>query len=210
MDNQPVQEMANNGPEGHQNALRNVQPMDKRTADALSALPPALAEMYAHMWNEGSNLAAVSDIIIRIAAVFEDDRAGRSTRQPVAPHVTETSNISAVNAQSNALAAKRALMKSVRAIDEYDGRIQNDAARKYLRDCERYFREIAQFARAHPEEYDKVIRASGALKGRAAQFWKRHEQHIAVTDPSIEIRTFSAYVAWIKLEFSEHLGEEKR
>ena len=26
----------------------------------------------------------------------------------------------------------------------------------------------------------------------------------------MEIRTFSVYVAWIKLEFSEHLGEEKR
>ena len=120
------------------------------------------------MWNEGSNLAAASNMIIRITAVFEDDRAGRGTGHRVPRMLPKRPMFSAVNAQSNASAAKRALMKSVRAIDEYDGRIQNNATCKYLRDCERYFREIAQFAGAHPEEYNKVIRASGALKGRAA------------------------------------------
>lgn len=203
MDDHHPHGTANDGPEAH----RPAPPMDERTARALSVLPPALAETYANMWRVDGNLVVVSDMIIRTAAAFEHERAERGT-----PQVTHYDNTisDAVRAQSSALAAKRALIKSVRAIDEYDGRIQDDAARKYLRDCERYFREITQFAGAQPEEYDKVIRASGALKGRAAQFWKRHEQHIAVTDPSQEVRTFTAYKAWIEREFSEHLGGEKR
>ena len=55
-----------------------------------------------------------------------------------------------------------------------------------------------------------MIRASGALKGRVAQFWKYYKQHIAVIDPSQEVCTFTAYKAWIEREFSEYLGGEKQ
>lgn len=182
--------------------------MDPITIRALQVMPTALAATYIDLWREENDLDGITRLIHETARSFERDRQERPT-EPA--HVETPVNAPIHTEPSVAItASKRALMKGIRNIEEYNSHIKDDAARKYLRDCERYFREIAQFTGMEPEDYDKVIRASGALKGHAASQWKRQEERIAATDPDQAVRTFAAYQNWIEREFSEHLGEEKR
>jgi hypothetical protein len=107
------------------------------------------------------------------------------------------------------IALKRALLKKVPSIREYAGAIKDDAAREYLRDCERFFKETSYLAGTEIEDADKIIYARGALTGKAAKAWTTYEQQL-IGSYGTRIGTWQEYKDWILREFSEHLGPEKR
>ena len=169
------------------------------TDQALNCLPRDVAGMYYEAWQQAPNKALMSQVI--------KDAAGRLSSPPTStPQPTPSSSVGDEAARS---LAKKTILKNIRPIDTYGGRVQNDGARKYLLDCERYFREITHYAGAEPDECDKIIHASGRLVQRASESWRAFEQKVAgrYAEP---IQTWAAYRQWIEQEFSEHLGPEKR
>ncbi|KAJ6088519.1 hypothetical protein N7486_009780 [Penicillium sp. IBT 16267x] len=80
-----------------------------------------------------------------------------------------------------------ALLKDIRPIEKYGGKIQQFAAQKFLLDCDRYFEEIKLYLGEEPSEQAKVAGNYATL-----------------------IETFQSFKSWIEHEFSEHLGKEKR
>jgi hypothetical protein len=62
---------------------------------------------------------------------------------------------------------KRALLKTIRKIRDYTGKIQGDAAREYLYDCERYFQQVAEFSASALIDREKIMYASSALLEKA-------------------------------------------
>jgi hypothetical protein len=172
------------------------------TDRALNQLPHDVAVLHYQAWHMAPDKAIQSQLI-KIAAEREAEAALRATASVPPVAVRET------HPDSAQIAIRKAILKSIRPIDNYDGRYKNDAARKYLLDCERYFREITQYAGAEPQDTDKIIHASGRLTGRAADTWRTFEDKVA-GHYAARIETWTAYRSWIEQEFSEHLGPEKR
>ncbi|KAJ5137893.1 hypothetical protein N7526_004126 [Penicillium atrosanguineum] len=125
------------------------------------------------------------------------------------PDTSETTRSTLSRDGSAQKAVRKAVLKNIRPIENYQGAVKSDAARKYLRDCERYFREISSYAGAEPDDSTKIIHASGRLLKRAAETWRAYTDQVAGRYGE-EITTWQAYKDWINREFSEHLGPEKR
>ena len=100
-------------------------------------------------------------------------------------------------------------MKKILPIRQYSGAIKNDAAREFLRDCERFFKQTEQLARTQIDDSDKVINSRGALKEKAERAWTTYEHQLG-NSYSFQIQTWQDFKDWILREFSEHLGPEKR
>ena len=104
---------------------------------------------------------------------------------------------------------RRTLLKKIHEIREYSGQIKDDAAREYLRDCERFFDEVANLALTPVDDRTRVLTARGALTDKARRKWLAYDQRVQAGD-AVPIETWQKYQDWINHEFSEHLGSEKR
>jgi hypothetical protein len=104
---------------------------------------------------------------------------------------------------------KQALLKTIPKIRDYTGKIQGDAAREYLYDCERYFQQVAEFSASALVDREKIMYASGALIEKALRSWRGHERQV-VEGYETAISTWQGYKDWINREFSEHLSAAKR
>jgi hypothetical protein len=100
-------------------------------------------------------------------------------------------------------------MKTINKIKDYNGKIQGDATREHLYDCERYFQRVAEFSSAELTDWEKVMYASSALAGNALKGWRSHELQ-ATNGYGTAITTWQGYKDWINREFSEHLSAAKR
>ncbi|KAJ5994052.1 hypothetical protein N7451_001259 [Penicillium sp. IBT 35674x] len=125
------------------------------------------------------------------------------------PSPSVETRTSAIGHENSQRSVNKALLKDIRPIDKYGGKIHQSAAQQFLLDCERYFEEISLYVGQQPDEKAKVVFASGKLVDRAGNTWKAFKQKVSgrYADP---IETFADFKAWIEREFSEHLGPEKR
>jgi hypothetical protein len=213
--------------------MPTIRPMTPRTAQAFSTLPSETKAVFERMWTvtPEAGLQVQSDLIKQTAEMLADNARLHATvlqqqaqderirlleesllRQQAGvtdstPATTETGHTDpSASAQT---AARKAILKSIRPIDNYSGAVKFDAARKYLRDCERYFKEVTLYAQAEPDDKTKIAHASGRLLNRAYDTWRAYEDQVAGFYGD-EITTWQAYKDWISREFSEHLGPEKR
>jgi len=190
------------------------------TLNALALLPDAIStDLYNHIRFASDPVQYIATaknmargIIQRNASISQHQQteASASSSAEAVPTPNSSQNVLAHNSPLAAqVALKRVLMKKIPPIREYSGAIKDDAAREYLRDCERFFKEMEHLAGTQIEDADKIIYGRGALKGKAAKAWTTYEQQLIGSYGTV-IRTWPDYKDWILREFSEHLGPEKR
>ena len=71
---------------------------------------------------------------------------------------------------------RKRFLNDLRAIANYDGAILNDAARKWTRDCDRYFSELAKLTGHDSPDEAKILHASGKLVKVARQRLEQRER----------------------------------
>lgn len=103
---------------------------------------------------------------------------------------------------------KRSIINDIRRIDNYDGTIQGDAARKWVVDCDRYFTELMNITGYDTPGTARIIHASGKLVKTALQRLENYKQ-VCETQRSGTFTTWDDFKSWVKREFSEHLSQEK-
>lgn len=155
---------------------------------------------------EMERMRTQEDPIQQLVEALKRMQTGSAGATPDASEATRSTTFKNDSAQK---AVRKAVLKNIRPIENYQGAVKADAARKYLRDCERYFYEITTYAGAEPDDGTKIIHASGRLLNRAAETWRAYSEQVAGKYGK-EITTWQAYKNWINREFSEHLGPEKR
>ncbi|KAJ5695585.1 hypothetical protein N7536_005997 [Penicillium majusculum] len=103
---------------------------------------------------------------------------------------------------------RRSIINDIRKIDNYDGTIQGDAARKWVVDCDRYFVELMNITGYDTPGAARIIHASGKLVKTALQRLENHKQ-VCENQRSGTFATWDDFKNWVKREFSEHLSQEK-
>jgi hypothetical protein len=190
------------------------------TLNALALLPDAIAtDLYNHIrfTQDPTQYIAVAKDMAR--GVVQRNASIGQRRQTEASISPSTENIHTPGSSQNSLprnslsaaqiALKKTLLKKIPAIRAYSGAIKNDAAREFLRDCERFFTQTEQLAGAQIDDSDKIINGRGALKDKAERAWSTYEHQLG-NSYSFQIHTWQDFKDWILREFSEHLGPEKR
>jgi hypothetical protein len=213
------------GSEEYAHAQRLPQPPPERlptpeTLTALALLPDAIAtDLYNHIRfaeDPIQYVAVAKDMARGIAqrnASIGQHRQAEASISPSTENIHtpgSSQNSSAHNALSAAqLTLKKTLLKKIPPIRQYSGAIKNDAAREFLRDCERFFKQTEQLAGTEIDDSDKVINGRGTLKEKAEKAWTTYEHQLG-NPYSFQIQTWQDFKDWILREFSEHLGPEKR
>jgi len=193
-----------------------LRPLSPETVSALACLPPYVAQdLYQAIQTSDNAEQYVLVAKSSARAIMERNSSGSQQPGPSASPSTEATPTPSPSrpapdpASAAQIALKRALLKKVPPIRAYAGDIKDDAARVYLRDCERFFRETSHLASAELEDSDKIIYARGALIDKAAKTWATYDEQLIGTYGT-RINTWQDYRDWILREFSEHLGPEKR
>jgi hypothetical protein len=177
---------------------------DALTTAALLSLPYDMGQQYLLLWQNSGDKEGTARLIretVRLLQLTEEN-----ARRLAPPATMGPTPIANDRAEAD---KKRALLKTITRIRDYAGKIQGDAAREYLYDCERYFQRVAEFSSAEVTDWEKVMHASSALTGTALKGWRSHERQ-AATGYEAAITTWQGYKDWINREFSEHLSAAKR
>ena len=181
--------------------------------ELLQTIPQALAAQYWDLWentNPNTRVACLR-LISDTAAALRAQRVPESTATPtpttsLAPGTGSPRPGADDRADSE---KRRAILKTIVKIRDYNGKIPDEAAREYLYDCERYFRQIAEFSHATMTDWERIMHASSSLTGQAAKTWRYRERQV---DGGFEKRleSWDEYKKWIMRNFSEHLSAAKR
>lgn len=171
---------------------QQVNPLVERAANRIQALR---AEQI-----ESARLAAA------LATIGNIPQGPNPTTERDVPNQSATAPTGAFQAMDKD--TRRRFLNDLRAIANYDGVIPNDAARKWTRDCDRYFSELARLTGYNSPDEAKVLHASGKLVKIARQRLEQREKHhnLLGTD---NFPTWASFKEWLEWEFAEHLSTEK-
>ncbi|KAJ6086184.1 hypothetical protein N7486_006898 [Penicillium sp. IBT 16267x] len=175
-------------------------PPPQELVTALSSVETQTGEALYDTWRNAPDPDTLLPSILHLASLATAAATPRTTT----PRATSNGGSNDVQRTVN-----KALLKDIRPIEKYGGKIQQFAAQKFLLDCDRYFEEIKLYLGEEPSEQAKVTFASGKLVDRAGQAWRAFKQKVA-GNYAAPIETFQSFKSWIEHEFSEHLGKEKR
>ncbi|KAJ5145590.1 uncharacterized protein N7515_000154 [Penicillium bovifimosum] len=103
---------------------------------------------------------------------------------------------------------RRSLLDNLRAVPNYGGKIDNDAARKWIRDCDHYFADLKGLTGVPAPDGAKIIHATGKLVDDAAERLRAHAR-AANQSGQEPFADWDAFKRWLQREFSEHLSQEK-
>lgn len=103
---------------------------------------------------------------------------------------------------------RKRFLNDLRVINNFDGTIPNDAARKWTRDCDRYFLELSRLTGHDSPDQAKVLHASGKLVRLARQRLEQREKHRTLLGLET-FDTWKEFKEWLEWEFAEHLSTEK-
>lgn len=176
--------------------------------ELLQTIPQALAAQYWDLWentNPSTRVACLRLISDTAAALRAQNVPPISTATP-----TPGTGSPRPNADERADSEKRkAILKTIGKIRDYNGKIPDEAAREYLYDCERYFRQIGEFSHSKMTDWEKIMYATSALTGHAAKTWRYRERQV---EGGLEttLEEWDGYKKWIMKNFSEHLSAVKR
>lgn len=166
---------------------QQVNPLVERAATRVQALQ---AER-----TESARLAAA------LAATASEERTLQET--PAQPQTAVSGSFQAMDKDT-----RKRFLNDLRAIASYDGTILNDAARKWTRDCDRYFSELSKLTGHNSPDEAKVLHASGKLVKTARQRLEQREKHHNLLGTE-NFPTWTAFKEWLEWEFAEHLSTEK-
>ena len=192
------------GPYGGTSATPESSPpeMSDRVRTALLALPENIRQLQWTLWSqagEATDARALQERMICSLAEHAMPAVGLTTDPP-----TKETSLNTRMTFNN-----KALIRQLRPIPDYSGWIRDDAARMWIRDCERYFQDIVTYSGELVPDGSKVIAAKGHLVKRAATRWRAHEESV-LRGYAPPISTWKAFVDWIMTQFKEHLGEQRR
>ncbi|KAJ5097836.1 hypothetical protein N7532_004837 [Penicillium argentinense] len=169
---------------------------------ALRRLPPAMAENQARLWQGLQNDPAAQDLQAQAILAIASNATLRGPNQ----HDGNPSTL--VSSKAVELRTKD-LLEKIGDVPKYNGQIRNDAAREFLRNCERYFRRYQELLGHEYPDFQKVIFAQGRFKDFAQKRWDGHEQAVE-KNLARPVRTWTAFTEWIHTTFGEHLSSERR
>ena len=133
-----------------------------------------MGEQYLRLWQTSQDRNATALLIRETVRLLQVTEANAKAQTGA------TANITAPVGDNRAEAdKKRALLKTIPKIRAYAGKIQGDAAREYLYDCERYFQQVAEFSTSALIDREKIMYASGALSEKALKSWRGYERQVA-------------------------------
>jgi hypothetical protein len=116
---------------------------DPLTTAALLLLPYEMGQQYLLLWQNAPDKEATARLIRETVRLLQLTEAN-ARAHPTSARAGATPS-AADRAESD---KKRALMKTINKIKDYNGKIQGDATREHLYDCERYFQRVAEFSSA--------------------------------------------------------------
>jgi hypothetical protein len=127
------------GPIIHEQDRQGPNPQGQDTPDplttaALLLLPYEMGEQYLRLWQTSQDRNATALLIRETVRLLQLTEANARTRSE--PAASSTNPVGNDRAEAD---KRRALLKTIPKIRTYTGKIQSDAAREYLFDCERYF-----------------------------------------------------------------------
>ena len=177
---------------------------DALTTAALLLLPREIGEQYLRLWQTSQDRDATALLVRETVRLLQLTEANARARPETSANATIPGRDERAEADK-----KRALLKTIPKIRAYAGKIQGDAAREYLYDCERYFQQVAEFSTSALIDRERIMYASGALSEKALKSWRGYERQVA-EGYETAILTWQSYKDWINREFSEHLSAAKR
>jgi hypothetical protein len=187
------------------------RPLSPATEQALTYFPPNLVEDYRNLFATPEAKGHIH-MMKQTAAMLhqaQESAAAAVAAASSSSNATPPDPFGSSGSAQARLELKKTLLKKIKPIRDYQGYIQYDAARRFLRDCQRFFDETARFAGASLDDSDKVMHARGALVKKADDVWVAHQRQceLAFEQP---IDTWAAFERWILQSFGEHLGKTKK
>ena len=186
------------------NTPESVTPMPDDVANLLQQLPEDLRQGVIDIYEAEHQHPNWTRTMIPLILHHLSGAQQATTAQPPPNQGSET----VISPTKEASAAYRKVSE-LRAIPEYKGDWQNDAARKWIREVERYFRDETALTDRRGTDVQRIMVAASAFKGTAFDRWERHCRGV---DSGIipAIQTMDGFFGWVQRNFREYLNAEKR
>lgn len=182
---------------------------DERVAEVFSTAPPDIIAGLSRMPEDAKTL-------LTWQWANQPDRRDSieaAIREPSVPAIlTPDSRTSSDNHRGPLQRVReKAVLNAIGKSPEYSGAVANDAARRWLRDCENYFEKLERRTLEPLPDFEKVDSAESRLTGRAAKSWRSHTT--AAAKPAlnvVRIDTWPGFKTWIHDQFGENFSEQRR
>jgi hypothetical protein len=186
----------------------NRLPMtDERIVEAFSTAPPDIIAGLGRLPDDAKTLLAWQ----WANQPERRDSIEAAIREPSAPAILTPDSRTASDNHRNPLqrVREKAALNAIGKIPEYSGARANDAARRWLRDCENYFEKLERRSLEPVPDYEKVDSAEGRLTKKAAEYWRSYTLSVS-EDRKESINTWQGFKDWIYSFFGENFSEHKR
>lgn len=185
----------------------HLQMTDERVAEMFSTAPPDIIAGLSRMPDDAKTLLTWQ------WANQPDRRDGieAAIREPLVPAIlTPDSRTTSDNRRDPIQRVReKAALNAIGSIPEYSGARANDAARRWIRDCENYFEKLERRTLEPVPDEEKVDSAESKLIRKAAENWKTHTLTVS-KDRKDSINSWQGFKDWIYGFYGENFSEHKR